>query len=666
MPENATSQQAKKKVVILGGGVAGLSAAHELLERGFSVEIYERKKIPGGKARSVKVPGSANGDMEPLPGEHGFRFFPGFYFHLDDTMKRIPTGDGKTVSDNLASTGEVEIFRHGKPSISIPVDLPNTLSEIHSKFSRAFKVSGLKPNDLFHFYKKLFWFKTSCLERQRSEFEDMSWWEFVQPDGRGSDYCELLAVGLTQVLVAARPREMSARTGASMLTLVLSDIINPDRSGARVLKGPTNEVWIEPWLQYLHSFNDVGSQRFVYHFNCKASEILFDEKEYKITGVKIEKPSGEPAIIATGDCYIFALPVECMDELLDKAPEIAKAAGLESINDLALNNLDWMNGIQFYLKECFTETRGHGSFPGSRWALTSISQGQYWVKKLNRYGDGTIKDILSVDISDWNSEGHLTTTEPAKKLTKKHDIACEVWAQLKHHFTEPNGRQLLTDNHLHCVAFEVNGCWFLDPSIVITKTETNYDDTFQAVKQLRFSQKFYEKHQESKEHEEKHQINWEPLLINKKGSWNQRPKAVTKISNMFLASDYVQTNTDLACMEGANEAARRAVNAILKATGSKQKECPIWDVKDDAYFRVFREYDRKRFSDKKAYSGYFPPWVWMLFIFKLGWGAAKLFFTGKISLWGDFKILLGRILRFLKIPGKKIRLSLLNRWRKKP
>lgn len=31
------------KVIILGGGVAGMSAAHELIERGFEVEIYEKQ-----------------------------------------------------------------------------------------------------------------------------------------------------------------------------------------------------------------------------------------------------------------------------------------------------------------------------------------------------------------------------------------------------------------------------------------------------------------------------------------------------------------------------------------------------------------------------------------------------------------------------------------------
>jgi phytoene dehydrogenase-like protein len=41
------------KVVILGGGIAGMSAAHELLERGFEVDVFERKSIAGGKARSL-------------------------------------------------------------------------------------------------------------------------------------------------------------------------------------------------------------------------------------------------------------------------------------------------------------------------------------------------------------------------------------------------------------------------------------------------------------------------------------------------------------------------------------------------------------------------------------------------------------------------------------
>src|SRR6476659_7145844 len=114
------------KVIILGGGVAGMSAAHEFAERGFEVEVYESQEIyVGGKARSVNAEKTGTDGRPDFPGEHGFRFFPGFYKHVTDTMKRIPfPGNKNGVYDNLVPSPHVMLARFGYKPVVLPDSFP--------------------------------------------------------------------------------------------------------------------------------------------------------------------------------------------------------------------------------------------------------------------------------------------------------------------------------------------------------------------------------------------------------------------------------------------------------------------------------------------------------------------------------------------------------------
>src|SRR5438067_5803816 len=137
------------KVAILGGGVGGLSDAHELAERGFSVAVYETKPIWGGKARSMGKAGTGIGGRRDLPGEHGFRFFPGFYKHLPDTMKRIPFGmNPNGVFDNLVATTQIGLLQEGADPIVLPANFPISIHDwmtaIHTLFSTQF---GIAPKE---------------------------------------------------------------------------------------------------------------------------------------------------------------------------------------------------------------------------------------------------------------------------------------------------------------------------------------------------------------------------------------------------------------------------------------------------------------------------------------------------------------------------------------
>jgi hypothetical protein len=137
------------------------------------------------------------------------------------------------------------------------------------------------------------------------------------------------------------------------------------------------------------------------------------------------------------------------------------------------------------------------------------------------------------------------------------EIALEVWAQLKRSLNT-GGQELLRDSQLHH--------WFLDPDI---------EDADPSRPGL--------------------EVNTEPLLVNYVDTWRLRPEAVTRVPNLFLASDYVRTTTDLATMEAANEAARRAVNGVLGASASREEPCRLWKFQEPELLAPFRAYDRVRF-----------------------------------------------------------------------
>lgn len=545
----------RSQVAVLGGGMAGLTAAHELVERGFEVTVYERNAL-GGKARSIPVEGSAAGGRRELPGEHGFRFFPGFYHHVPDSMRRIPVdGNENGVWDNLVSAPGTRMSRMGRDDLVLPVGFePEAVDFLTPENLRRNLVATLElgarvpPQELAFFVSRLLVFLTSSDERRYGEWEHVSWKDFVRAEGKSEEYQRMLVGGLTRTLVAAKESVASTRTIGNMAEAFVYTIMGRGNDGAldRVLDAPTNEAWIDPWVVHLEKLG--------VRFRTGMTVTSLKARRGKIEAASVRDRKRDRHRIEA-DWYVCAMPAERARRLWNRNV-LALDPKLELMHELAT---DWMVGIQYFLTEPLDLVAGHLAFIDSPWALTGLTQQQFWEERDFRrdYGDGSVVDCLSVDISDWDTPG-LVVKKPAKECTAE-EIAREVWAQLQAHLND-GGRTELPDGIVHS--------WFLDPGLKwVPSRGRNRNDT--------------------------------PLLVNTVGSWEKRPTARTEIPNLFLAGDYVRNDIDLATMEGANESAREAVEALLDAAGSKEAPPKRFTLYDPPEFEELKKADRRRYREGK-------------------------------------------------------------------
>ncbi|WP_425455022.1 FAD-dependent oxidoreductase [Actinocorallia herbida] len=309
-----------------------------------------------------------------------------------------------------------------------------------------------------------------------------------------------------------------------------------------MLNGPTNEAWIDPWVALLKE----RGVRFVMDRTVEG----FDLAGGRIVSARSVDAAGTAHRI-DADWFVCAVPPDRAVRLW--SPELLRLApSLEGVGRL---RTDWMNGVQFYLRE---SPRGLGellSFMDSPWQITAVLQSSLWDRDFKAdYGDGSVADCLSLDVSDWDTPG-MVYGKPAKRCSPAQIIA-ECWAQMKAHL-EDTGATVLPDAILHS--------WFIDPAITWNAaTGQNSND--------------------------------ELLTVNTIGSWRDRPEARTGVPNLFLAGDYLRTHTDLATMESANESARRAVAALLQEAGSAAAAPTLWPLYQPPQLDGLKRIDARRFA----------------------------------------------------------------------
>ena len=302
------SRSPRPVAAVLGAGIAGLTAAHELAERGFLVDVYEAKvderhelpRDPGADYPPVKLGGLAAsqyastqpsghvGKLRPFPGrpgrppdpqrpvagEHGFRFFPAYYLHMRDLLQRIPvyemghdpsTGLGwrpthRTVMDNVRRVvTQATTTPEGTASLIFPREAPRSLAEFKSTAEQIQQL-GFTASDVQTFVMRILRYLVTSPLRRRAEMEAISAYEFfigrdAAVDRRYlySDAFETQIHDMPKVLAAFDAVWGDARTNMTTFLQLQLQMDRRDNQADGVLNGPTTEAWFDHWYHHLQT-----------------------------------------------------------------------------------------------------------------------------------------------------------------------------------------------------------------------------------------------------------------------------------------------------------------------------------------------------------------------------------------------------------------------------
>ena len=532
-------------VAVFGGGIAGLTAAHELAERGFQVTLYERRAW-GGKARSADVAGSGRGGRRALPSEHGWRVFFGFYENTVDTFRRIADGsNARGVFDNLVPAPLISFAREGPRDLVLPIGQVDprayTPEQVIDLILGAGLERGMPPEDWTRFVGRLAVFFSSCDARRLGQWERTTWTDFARAHCYTEHFRRMIITGASEWVQASKAERTSALFPGRVLEALIYSLLGLGANGAtvRVLNRPTNEALIDPWLDALQRLG----VRLREHRELRG----FAVRRGRIASARIKSARG--SFTVTADHYVCALPVERARRLWTRAirdldPQLARMQAL---------SIGWMNGLKLFLREPTPIVRGHVYCVDSPWLISAVSQAQFWpLDFAGTYGDGTARESLSVIISNWDTPGVLFG-KAARDCTPE-EIIREVWEQLKRHLND-GGDPILTDDLLHS--------WEIDPGMARRGGRLMSDD---------------------------------PLVLPAVGERECRPDAATAIPNLFLAGDYLKSSWEVANMEAASYNARRAVNAVLARSGSKEPPAATIEPYRPPEWEPLKRVDEERYG----------------------------------------------------------------------
>lgn len=306
---------AREDIAVFGAGIAGLTVAHELARRGHRVRVYEENPDAGGFFRSARDAGN-------LPTEYSWHGFGPWYHNAFDLLQQIPFDETGSVYD---------------VALSRPIDFGIVPDDTHGRFDDALILPVRK---LFRFTRwdlvRWFWLmlKTWTSNRRSREdygrinaadafrpiLSDLGWrtWRSSFGPWVGSDWTNvsLHQVGLffrKQLMTRPRHRHRADAEGPRWS--------QGARSGWLLLRGPSSELWFDPWVKYLRGLGVELS------FSEALRELHFDGD--RITGATLASGAR-----VTADRYVLATSPFSAADVVDRSPVLRALPQLRNLRPL--------------------------------------------------------------------------------------------------------------------------------------------------------------------------------------------------------------------------------------------------------------------------------------------------------------------------------------------
>ncbi len=206
---------------------------------------------------------------------------------------------------------------------------------------------------------------------------------------KSREYNRYLADGIIRNLAASKSKDTSAHSiglvgEASVWSILLLGNDFDNKGFDRVLNGPTSAQWLDPWVNHLRA------KGVTFHVGQALSRLTPNGRH--IGSATVVDANGVPQPVVA-DWYVAAIPCEKLAAVL--TPDVIAAD--PRLANVALLRTEWMNGLMFYLKERVDVTKGHVNYVDSGWAITSISEEQFWKTSLQSYGDGMLQSEIIAD-----------------------------------------------------------------------------------------------------------------------------------------------------------------------------------------------------------------------------------------------------------------------------